>query len=279
MKRLYVAIAITTAALLSGCSSTTSTSAAPTSSATPAVAPPAITQTGQLTICSDISSPPIEYFDAANKPQGSDIEIGNAIGAKLNLKVIWRQTSFSSIIPTLQAGHCDAIMSQLFIKPARLLVVDMVPYMYSGESIVTTIANPKHITGLDESLCGLRVSTVPSTTAQADVADQSAKCVAAKKPAISILTFTADTDALQQLALGRSDAYATTSETSAYYMTKQPNTYAFAGSQFGKIQAGIAVQKGNAPLLAAITKALGEIKADGTYDGILKKYGLSIDSL
>ena len=279
MKRWFVAIAVSTAALVSGCGSASSGAGGATAGSSPLVAPPAIAQAGQLTVCSDISSPPLEFFDAAHKEQGSDIEIGDAIGAKLGVKVIWRQTAFSSIVPTLEAGHCDAIISQLFIKPARLQVVDMVPYMYSGESIVTTSANPHHVTGLDDSLCGLRVSTTTATTAAADVADQSTKCVAAGKGKISILTFTADTDALQQLALDRSDAYATTSETAAYYMTKQPNTYQFAGQQFGKITAGIAVQKGNAALVDAVTKALGEIKADGTYAAILKKYGLSIDAL
>jgi len=264
---------------LAGCSTAGSSPGTPSSGAAPGVTPPAIAQAGQLTVCSDISPPPLEFFDAAHKEQGSDIEIGNAIGAKLGLKVVWRQTAFSSIIPTLAAGHCDAIISQLFIKPARLQVVDMVPYMYSGESMVTTTANPKQVTGLDDSLCGLRVSTTIATTAAADVADQSKKCVAAGKSAISILTFTADTDALQQLALDRSDAYATTSETAAYYMTKQPNAYVFAGKQFGKITAGIATRKGNTALVTAITSALSQIKSDGTYAQILKKFGLALDSL
>lgn len=273
MKRIFLVVAIGTALLVAGCSSTASKT-----SASGKISPPAIAQAGQLTVCSDISAPPLEYFDSAHNPQGSDIEIGNAIGANLGLKVIWRQTAFSSIVPTLQAGHCDAIISQLFIKPSRLLVVDMVPYMNSGESIVTTTANPKHVTGLDESLCGLRVSTVTATTAATSVADQSTKCVAAGKKAISTLTFASDTDALHQLALDRSDAYATTSETAAYYMIQQPNTYAFAGAQFGKITAGIAVQKGSA-LKAAIEKALAAIKADGSYAKILAKYGLSVDAL
>lgn len=273
MKKIFLVVAIGTALLLAGCSSGGSKS-----NASGQVAPPAIAQAGQLTVCSDISAPPLEYFDASHNPQGSDIEIGNAIGAKLGLKVIWRQTAFSSIVPTLQAGHCDAIISQLFIKPARLLIVDMVPYMNSGESIVTTSANPKKVTGLDESLCGLRVSSVTATTAATSVADQSSKCVAAGKKAISLLPFTSDTDALHQLALDRSDAYATTSETAAYYMIQQPNTYAFAGAQFGQIKAGIAVQKGSA-LKAAIAKALGEIKADGSYAKILSKYGLSVDAI
>lgn len=273
MKKMLLAVGIGTTLLVAGCSTSGSNA-----SSSGQIAPPAIAQAGQLTVCSDISAPPLEYFDSSHNPQGSDIEIGNAIGAKLGLKVIWRQTAFSSIVPTLQAGHCDAIISQLFIKPARLLIVDMVPYMNSGESIVTTTANPKKVTGLDESLCGLRVSTVTATTAATSVADQSTKCVAAGKKPISTLVFTSDTDALHQLALDRSDAYATTSETAAYYMLQQANTYAFAGAQFGKITAGIAVQKGSA-LKASVEKALGEIKADGSYAKILAKYGLSVDAL
>ncbi|WP_181448581.1 ABC transporter substrate-binding protein [Nonomuraea aridisoli] len=244
-----------------------------------AVAPPAVIKEGQIVYCSDISAPPLEFYDAARKPQGADIEIGDAIARKLGVQPVWRHTKFASIIPTLVARQCDAILSQLYIKPEREEVVDFVPYMYSGQSILVPKGNPKRVGGLDETLCGLAVSTLISTTAASRIDEQSKKCEQAGRPAIKITRFDQDIAALQELALGRSDAYATTSETAAYYMGQQKETYEFAGAAFDKVKAGIAVRKGNTGLHDAITKAFEQIRSEGTYDQILAKWNLQVDKL
>jgi polar amino acid transport system substrate-binding protein len=232
----------------------------------PQLKPPAIVSKGQLRFCSDISSPPLEFYTSTQTPAGSDVAIGNAIAKSLGLKPVWEQTAFAGIVPALLAHHCDAILSQLYIKPARQKVVNFVPYMYSSESIVVTTANPKNITGLDSSLCGLNVSTVTGTTAQSNLEALSTTC-------------TDDISALQNLALGRSDAYATTSETAAYYMGKQPNTYKFAGDPFGQILTGIAYNKGNPKLKAALLIAFAKLQASGQYNKIMTKWGLQRDEL
>jgi polar amino acid transport system substrate-binding protein len=123
------------------------------------------------------------------------------------------------------------------------------------------------------------VSTLVSTTAGVKVKEQSDKCEAAGKPAIKVTRFDQDISALQELALGRSQAYATTSETAAYYMGEQPGTFEFAGEAFDKIEAGIAVRKGNTELRSAVAKAFEQIRSDGTYDRILTKWNLQVDKL
>ena len=241
--------------------------------------PPTIVSTGKLQYCSDMSSPPLESLNASQKPMGSDIGIGNAIAARMGLKPVWQQTAFSGIIPALQARHCDAILSQLYIKPARKLVVNFVPYMYSSESVTVPTANPGKITGLDSSLCGQQVATVTGTTAQTELATVSAACTAAGKPAVGVVLFTSDPLALQNMLAGLSNAYTSTSETAAYYMKAQPGTFKFAGQPFGRILTGIAVNKGNPKLLAAIQHAFAQIRANGTYNRVMTQWGLQRDEL
>ena len=241
--------------------------------------PPTIVSAGKLQYCSDMSSPPLESLNSSQKPVGSDIGIGNAIAARMGLKPVWQQTAFSGIIPALQAGHCDAILSQLYIKPARKLVVNFVPYMYSSESVTVPTANPGKITGLDSSLCGQQVATVTGTTAQTELATVSAACTAAGKPAVGVVLFTSDPLALQNMLSGLSNAYTSTSETAAYYMRAQPGTFKFAGQPFGKILTGIAVNKGNPKLLAAIQHAFAQVKANGSYNRVMTQWGLQRDEL
>lgn len=243
------------------------------------VKPPTIISTGKLQFCSDMSSPPLESLNSSQQPVGSDIGIGNAIAAKMGLKAVWDQTAFSGIIPALQARHCDAILSQLYIKPARKLVVNFVPYMYSSESVTVPSNNPGNITGLDSSLCGQQVATVTGTTAQTELATVSSACTAAGKPAVQVVLFTSDPLALQSMLSGLSNAYTSTSETAAYYMRTNPGRFKFAGQPFGKILTGIAVDKGNAKLLKAIGHAFAQIKADGTYNRVMSQFGLQRDEL
>ena len=50
--------------------------------------------------------------------------------------------------------------------------------------------------------------------------------------------------------------------------------YVVAGRQFGVVPYGIAVSKKNAALRDRVQAALKALIADGTYDALLKKWGL-----
>jgi polar amino acid transport system substrate-binding protein len=240
--------------------------------------PPQIRAAGKIVYCSDITSPPLEYVGPNSTPVGSDIEIGNDIARRLGVKSEWRNTPFNGIVPALLAGHCDAIISQLFDKPERRQVVDMVDYMYSSEAVLTRGGNPDKIHTLDD-LSGRKVAAENGTTIQALLQDENTKLKAAGKPPIEIVVFPTDTEALQQLQIGQVDAYGTTLESAAYYMTKAPGTFEVAVPAFHKVLVGIAVRKGDKALQTAIQQALAAMRADGTYAKILAKWHLEGDAL
>ncbi len=268
-------------AFASGCGSSGSTaSTAATSGKQPAVKVPAgaLGQPGTIRYCSDISSPPLEFYQNGTQPAGSDIALGNAIAAELGVQPVWVNTAFSGIIPALQADHCDAIISQLFNKPARRAVVNFVNYMYSSEAVLVRGGNPLHITGIDD-LCGHKVAAETGTTVTTYLSTQSAACTAHGKPAISVQTFLRDSDALEQLGLGHVDAYGTTVETGSYDMSKSQGQFQFAGQPFGQILTGIATTKANTALEGAIAKAFAIVQSDGTYKRIMTQWNLQLDML
>ncbi len=273
------ASAAASAAATSGAASgAPAASAGASAAAAPVVSPPAIQTAGKIVFCSDISSPPIEYMDANNQPTGSDVELGNAIAAKLGLQPAWANTPFDGIIPALEASHCDAIMSQLFDKPARRQVINLVDYMNSSEALLVAAGNPKHVQTLAD-LSGLKVAVEDGTTIQTLLTAENDTLKKAGKAAMTIVVFPKDTDALQQLQIGQVDAYGTTLESAAYYIAKAPNTFEVAGKPFNQILTGIGVAKENTALTQAIQQALAAVKADGTYLKILTKYGIQGDAL
>jgi len=243
------------------------------------VTPPAdIASAGKIVYCSDISGPPLGYFDENNKPIGSDIEIGTEIARRLGVAAEFANTPFDGIIPALQAKHCDAILSQLFDKPKRREVVDFVDYMYSSEALLVHKGNPRNIHGLDD-LSGAKIAVENGTTIQSLIDEQNKKFAAAGKPPADIVVYPKDSDALQALQINQVDVYGTTLESAAYFMQKADNVFDIAGDPFGKILAGIAVRKDDPQLRDAIQKAFDAMKADGTYLKILTKWHLEGDAI
>ena len=262
----------------SGSSSSSSTSPASSGAAAITVPASALGQAGTIRYCSDISSPPLEFYVSGQVPAGSDVELGNAIAHELGLTPQWVNTAFAGIIPALQAGHCDAILSQLFDKPARRAVVNFVDYMNSSEAVLVRAGNPKHVTGI-AGLCGLNVAAETGTTVTDYLAQQSKTCTTDGKRPINVQTFLRDSDALNQLALGHVDAYGTTVETAAYDMSKNQGMFALAGPAFGQIPTGIATVKTNTALQHAIAEAFAALQKNGTYAKIMTKWNLGPDML
>ena len=269
---------VTAAVLLAaGCGVSPSKTPAKTTAAVKVPAS-ALGQAGAIRYCSDISSPPLEFYVNGQQPAGSDIELGNAIAHELGLRPVWVNTAFAGIIPALQAGHCDAILSQLFDKPARRAVVNFVDYMNSSEAVLVRKGNPRHVTGV-AGLCGLNVAAETGTTVTDYLAQQSKACVAHGKKPIAVQTFLRDSDALNQLALGHVDAYGTTVETGGYDMSRNSGMFQIAGPPFGQILTGIATSKQNAALHRGIAAAFAALQRNGSYQKIMTKWGLKLDLL
>ena len=274
------AVGLTAAGCASSGSSSSGTSqaAAKTSGAAISVPAGAVGQAGTIRFCSDISSPPLEFYSDGQQATGSDVDLGNAIAAELGLKPVWVNTAFAGIIPALQAGHCDAILSQLFDKPTRRAVVNFTDYMNSSEAVLVRQGNPKHVAGVG-GLCGLNVAAETGTTVTDYLAQQSKACTAAGKKPISVQTFLRDSDALNQLTLGHVDAYGTTVETAGYDMSKAKGMFQVAGAPFGQIPTGIATTKQDTGLGKAIAAAFAALQKNGTYAKIMTRWNLKLDML
>lgn len=239
--------------------------------------PSSITSSKTLTFCSALTQPPMEFVNAQQQPQGVDIEIGEQLAQRLGLKAKWVNTPFSGLIPALQAGACDAIISQLFIKPARLQVVDMLPYMYSQEIILFKNGSPT-VDNL-EALSGKKVASVTGTTATVLLTAENDKLKQEGKPLINIIDFPSNTDALQQLQFGQVAAYGVSYEIGRYYNQTAPGQFVTSGEPYYKILTGVATRKSDTGLRDAMQSKLADMFKDGTYGAIFKKWDLASDML
>jgi polar amino acid transport system substrate-binding protein len=253
-------------------------SEAPSASAAPSIAvPAAITSAGKLVWCVDVSYPPEESYKAdGTTAEGSDIDIATEVGKRFGVTSEIDNTGFDGIIPALLAKKCDLIISGMNDTPKRAEQVDFVDYLKVGQGLLVPVGNPKGIKTLAD-LSGKAVAVQLGTTNK-DALDAANKDLAtAGKPKIDIQTFEQDTDAFQQLALGRVDAYSGDSPVCAYYASKPDNAGKFevGGNPIEPAPIGIAVRKEDSDLKAAVQAAIDGMYADGTMKSIVDKWGMT----
>ncbi len=235
----------------------------------------------KLVICSDIPYPPQEYFDNNGNPIGSDIEIGQEIAKRLGLAAQVQNSVFDTIIAALQGGKCDVIISAQNITADRVKQVDMIPFFQAGQAFVVAKGNPKGIKTADD-ICGKTIAAETGTT-EADYVNGtgdykgqglSAGCTAKGKGAITLKTFSKDSDALLALQSGQVDAYFADSPVAGYYTVQKPDLFELSGVTLDVALEGISVLPDHKALEQAVQKALTSMIDDGTYTTILKKYGV-----
>ena len=163
-----------------------------------------------------------------------------------------------------------------FSTDERKKQVDFVDYLKVGQGLLVPAGNPKGIRTLDD-LSGKAVAVQLGTTNKDALDAKNAELKAAGKPTIDIQTFQADTDAFQQLALGRVDAYSGDSPVAAYYAAKPENKGKFevGGTPIDPLPIGIAVRKEDTELKNAVQAAIDAMYADGTMKSIIDKWGMT----
>ncbi len=251
--------------------------AAPLAHADTAALPGDIKASKTITFCSAVTLPPMEFYSPAQEPEGVDIELGDAMAKHLGFSARWINIPFAGLIPALLSGQCDAIMSQLFIKPPRLKVIDEIPYMNSQEGFILKAGTP--LLSGPQALSGEKAATVTGTTATDLLKKADAALKAAGKPGITIIAFPENTPALQQVQFGQVAAYGVAYETALYYASLQPSVFEVGGAPYFKIATGIGVSKDQPGLEAALTDSLHVLMKNGTYAAIYKKWHIEPDMI
>ncbi|MEN9715311.1 MAG: hypothetical protein RJA35_778 [Actinomycetota bacterium] len=241
---------------------------------------PAKYKSAGINVGSDIPYAPMEMFDANNKPIGFDVDLINAVAAKLGTKAIVQKQSFDSLIPSLQAGKHDVAVSSMSDTTDRQAKLTFVDYFNGGASLLVAKGNPSKIKGLGDT-CGKTVAFEAATWEGDLIKAQAATCKKAGKPAVIALSLPGDTDAQSAVRAGKAVGYLADSQLAAYTVKKAGNgTYfdlvidptAPNGYESGLI--GIGVLKSNTGLVKAIQAGLQSFMNDGGYDKLLAKWNL-----
>jgi len=215
---------------------------------------------GTLTVGSDIPYPPFEFGRAPNY-KGIDIELVEGIAKQLDLTVEWQDTSFDTIFRDVAQGKFDMVASSTTITPERLKEVDFSdPYFLADQSLM--VKKGGDIKTVDD-VAGQVVGAQKGTTGAAYAEDQT--------DASTVRTYPEITDAFNALQAGQVSAVINDCPISKYAEKSKPDLQVVEALPTGE-KYGFAFQKGSTDLEDAVNGALADLKKNGTYNQIFRKY-------
>ncbi|WP_283138947.1 ABC transporter substrate-binding protein [Rhizohabitans arisaemae] len=281
-KNLVTAIgaALALSVVVSGCgrssSSETKTGDTPAAAAKTArdLVPDKIRQSGELRVATSEGYPPMEmYKEGTRELTGVDPDLGKAIADKLGLKFTITNAAFDGLIPGLQGGRWDIVLSSLSDTEQRRAAVEFVDYFNAGGAIMVKKGNPEGIKTITD-LCGKKVVLAKGSSNLAIGQRANEKC--AEK--MEILQSEDAPTGLLSVESGRTVATIVDSPVAAMY-AKQSGKYEVLPEQYDAGPWGIAIDKRNTGLRDAVAKAMQELLASGEYTKILESYGVGANAV
>jgi len=224
------------------------------------------TGTEPLVIAMELQYPPFEMSDPDGNPAGISVDIARALGNYLERPVVIENTAWTGLIPALQTGKADLILSSMSITEERSRVVDFSdPYIRSGLALLLSLDSPAESF---EDLNGEgRIVVVKSGTIGANLAVKTL-------PLADVRIFEEVAACVLEVVQGKADAFIYDPLTvyenhNRNRETTRVNLESLPGSEGDW---GMAVKKGNEELLEQVNAFIRESRAAGGFDRIAEPY-------
>ena len=219
---------------------------------------------GVLTVGTNAEFPPFEYVDDNGEPDGFDIALIKAIGEKLGVEVEVENMEFASLVSSI-GSKIDVAIAGMTVTEERQQSVDFSDAYYEAVQYVILPADSEIATAqdLEGKTIGVQLGTTGDFIATDDIADT------------TVNQYNKGVDAVNDLINGRVDCVIIDKNPALVFASKfEGQLIALDGAQFdfGTEEYAIALPKGDAALVEQINAALAEIKADGTFDELVKTY-------
>jgi polar amino acid transport system substrate-binding protein len=257
----------------SGTGATAPAASSSVDSALAAKVPADIKAAGKLIVGTDSTYAPSEFLDTDGKTViGFDVDLFNAVAAKLGLTTEWQSATFGNIIPGVNSGKYNAGVSSFTINPDRLKQVNMVSYFSAG----TQWAAKTGTTIDPDNACGKKVAVQAGTVQVDDITARSKKCGSNK---ITIDQYQKQSDATNAVVTGKDDAMLADSPVCAYAVKQTNGQLALAGDIYDSAPYGYVLPKDQTDFADAIAGSVQALITDGTYKSILAKWGVDAGAI
>ncbi len=126
-----------------------------------------ILKKGELVVGITGDQPPLNATTKDGEIIGLDADLARGIAANMNVKLKFAKMPFSELLPALQAGKVDMIVSGMTMTPERNTKVAFIgPYYISGKGILLKIKNVETLKKEGVNSAKFKVATLKGSTSQ-----------------------------------------------------------------------------------------------------------------
>ena len=222
---------------------------------------------GELRVGMSGDMPPLNMATKENKLIGLDADLAGIIAQAMGVRLNLQQIPFNELLPALEVGRIDMIISNMTITPERNLKADFVgPYFVSGKGLLTkrtTLAKAEKIEDLNS----------PEFTFVVLKGSTSELVVRKGAPKAGLLTAYSEDEAVQMVLNGDADAMI------ADFPICVVAAYRHKGSGLVPVVApityepiGIAIPKGDAHLINWLENVLDGLRKAGIMEELKVKW-------
>lgn len=218
-----------------------------------------------LKVGMELKYPPFETKDESGKPAGASVMLAEALGEYLGREIEIVETDYTSLIPALEQGTIDLIISSMTITPAREEVVDFSD-PYTNSQLMMLVYKDSKVQSPDDL-------NDPEVIIASKTGTIGALWAAQYAPNAQIRNIDEEASAVLEVAQGKADVFIYDPLSIIRHHENYPDTTRAVLEPLPNTKGwGIAMRKGEDALKEKINAFIAEAKTDGTYDAIREEW-------
>lgn len=226
---------------------------------------PAFAESDKLIVGMELAYPPFETKDENGDPTGVSVDFAKDFGESIGREVEIQNISWDGLLPALQTGMIDMVVSSMTITEERGQVVDFsVPYanaylaiLVNAESGVETIED---LNQADRKIA-VKIGSTGYFFATKNLSNA------------EIIGLADESACVTEVSQGKADAFLYDQLTIYRNWQANPETTKAIFVPFQDVENwGVAVAKGNAELLDQLNAFIPEYARSGGFDALTEKY-------
>ena len=190
-----------------------------------------------------------------------------AIADKLGLELVVDDMSFDAALTAVQTGQSDIAMAGITVNPERQEVMDFSDSYATGVQVII-VKEDSPIATVDDLASAEMIGTQKATTGYIYCSYTPENGGYGED---HVTAFETGALAVMALVNGQVDAVVIDNEPAKSFVAENEGLK-ILDTEFAVEDYAIGFAKGNTALLEAVNAAMAELKADGTFQGIVDKY-------
>lgn len=217
-----------------------------------------------LRVGMDLTYPPFEMQDPSGRPDGVGVRMAEALATRLGRELKIVPMDFSGLIPALQTGNVDLVLSSMTATDERRRTIDFSePYAFTGLALL--VRKDSDIQSIDDlEKPGRRLTAKTATTGQS--------WIQRNLPDAGLVVFEDQSACVLEVVQGRADAFIYDQLSIYQYAKANPETTRGILKPFVEESWAVGIAKGNDALREEVNTFIASFRADKGFERLADRY-------